>query len=325
MMDYHFNWHSLDKTADGLNGISARRIYELSQYDIFIIKNNRQQYGLLIQLNENYSKKFKIGEINVNALSIDFNKMNNRYGLFITLLDTNDLSIFDHFTFFLFKGIDDCRSELRLIQQILMMVKQWQRFLHAASKNLLTDMAIQGLIAELSQLDEWLVNEAYLNQSQILEAWKGPEQLQHDFIFDNAAFEIKSVSSLDKNKVLISSEHQLESFTENLYLSVYKVLKVLKNDLRSITLNELVDRVKSHLHTQYHDLFMAKLLEVGYINKTEYDQQGYIIEKLADYIVNDEFPKITTMHLPIGIHNIRYEIDLNVIEKFKVIENIKIL
>ena len=60
---------------------------------------------------------------------------------------------------------------------------------------------------------------------QILHSWYGPERLQHDFIFKDLAVEIKSISSIDKRSVKISSLHQLETNLSELYLYVATVLE----------------------------------------------------------------------------------------------------
>lgn len=321
-MQYHYQWSELSGNSNASEYI-ARRILDSSNYDIFITKNSNNIFGLLIEVKNDYSRSLRKKNLNVDALKIDFSKGRNDFLFTVELLNTDDLSMFDYFIYYLLSDINNYENETQLIQHLMDNFKKWQRFLSASSKGL-GETAIRGLMAELFQLYKW-IQEYPEHTDKIINCWYGPDKLQHDFIFDNLSIEIKSIGSTDKRKITISSEHQLESFSEHLYLYVFKVIKTEQLTSSALNLNQLVESIKALLIGESLSIFEEKLLMAQYIKRKEYDENNFIITPLQNYQVIKDFPRITTHNLPLGISNINYEIDFKAIEQFKMTSPIIII
>ena len=63
----------------------------------------------------------------------------------------------------------------------------------------------------------------HLDEKAAMEAWCGPDGAHQDFIFGNTAVEVKSLSGRERSTVRISSEDQLESLCDDLFLVVISV------------------------------------------------------------------------------------------------------
>ena len=81
-----------------------------------------------------------------------------------------------------------------------------------------------------------------MSSSDAVEAWLGPERSHQDFIFGNTAVEVKSLSGAERSSVRISSEDQLESLNDALFLRVYR-LSSLADAAGARSLNEIVTAV----------------------------------------------------------------------------------
>lgn len=320
--NYYYGWARLG-TIIGDKQYQVLRIANLERFDVYIAKNGQHNYCLLVQVEQNYLAYLKMQDINVKSLKLDFTQVGNKYNFSIQLLNVSDIQIFDCFLHYVLTNVKDHMSELDFLRYLVSNVKKWQNFMSTASKGILAEYQIRGLIAELFKLKQWLIEYPH-HHEYILHAWMGPDKLQHDFIFNNVSIEIKSIGSSDKNNVMISSEHQLISFSDELYLIVLKVIRI--NDLTSgsIDLNILIQNIKLILSENYHDVLDQKLFNAGYAFNDKYDEYCYMVSQFSTYQICDEFPKITTSNLSIGISHVHYEIDLSVIEKFKIIKPIKI-
>ena len=91
----------------------------------------------------------------------------------------------------------------------------------------------------------------------------------------------------------------------------------------SETLNKIVTSIRNTLSEQnlILDGFEARLLEVGYYTRSEYDTPQFIKGNLNFYHVSDDFPKIVTSQLTPGVVSVRYAIRLEQCKKFLISED----
>lgn len=80
---------------------------------------------------------------------------------------------------------------------------------------------VRGLFAEIVFLMELI--DRQMSSGAAVEAWLGPERSHQDFMFGNTAVEVKSLSGAERSSVRISSEDQLESLNDALFLRVYRL------------------------------------------------------------------------------------------------------
>lgn len=315
-MTTNFPWEKLEQPVEGK--LTTRRIFEDSPCNVFIAKDNHDDYYLIFQLYKTYKSLLRDVNISISSLKIDLTKQSDSsYLLMIKLIDSEDLNIFDYVLYAILNDLDYKQEEEKIINNFLKRLKNWQKFMQSKKLGLMPDEKIRGLLAELYFMLKFIQQDKDKAES-IIEAWYGPDKLQQDFIFDNAAIEVKSISNTDKRAVTISSINQLQSNSSHLYLSIFKVLKVnSQNNLEIWHLNSLVDELLSLLKPTEKSVLISKLLEVGYIKDEKYDELTYQIQLINHYKVEESFPKLNSKDIPDGIINVKYDIDLNKIEKYK--------
>src|SRR3546814_6849352 len=85
-----------------------------------------------------------------------------------------------------------------------------------------------------------------LTSAATVDAWTGDDKLQQDFIFDNTAVEVKSLLGRDRNTVRISSEDQLATILDDLFLVTHKLSAAVDNS-GGLSLNALVEVIEREL------------------------------------------------------------------------------
>jgi hypothetical protein len=154
-------------------------------------------------------------------------------------------------------------------------------------------------------------------KTEAVEAWMGPDKSHQDFIFGNTAVEIKSLSGQERSAVSISSEDQLESLQDELFLRLYR-LSSLPDAAHSRSLNELVQFAQSCLDdAEALDGFDRKLAAYGYAPFPDYDGPRFVVSRVTTYAVTEGFPKLARSSLPAGIANVTYMIKLETISSFE--------
>ena len=314
MIMHNFPWNELEAPKD--DSFITRRIYAQKSHDIFIARDKDKKNILVMMVKENYLDQINKYKININSIRIDvFEKSKDCFFLTVKLLDDNLLEVFDNILkVILSKSIVEHEEKL-MIQSFLQQLKRWQKFMSSNQASLLSEEKIRGLVAELTLLSELLSDNPLLGQ-EVIEAWYGPDRLQHDFIFNNIAIEVKSISNLDKKSVTISSEYQLESNLNKLFLRVYSVLKSNALVQDTLNLNSLIDNIYKKLDVGEKICFDKKLIDCGYVPNEKYDDFNYRVDVINNYLVTNVFPKICSSQLDHGVINVRYDVDLNKIDKF---------
>nr|AAQ95759.1 hypothetical protein [Aeromonas hydrophila] len=150
-----------------------------------------------------------------------------------------------------------------------------------------------------------------------VDAWLGPERSHQDFIFGNTAVEVKSLSGVERSSIRISSEDQLESLNDALFLRIYR-LSSLADATGASSLNEMVSVVQSRLDgTDAIEAFDRKLVAHGYAPLPEYDEPRFVISDVRSYRVADDFPRLMRSQLPVGITKVAYDIRLEAIAQYE--------
>lgn len=312
-MNKNFLWSSLSLPAHGK--LSTLRIFEESNYNIYIAKDCNGDYRCLISLSKNPQILIKNNKLNINSIKIELTKTDGGFFLLnIKLLDVEMLDIFDYILFVLLTECVTEKEENCFVVNLLTNLKNWQRFMQS-KRGILSDEKIQGLIAELKFMND-LIEQNLEFSSRIIESWYGPERLQQDFVFENEAVEIKSVGNIDKKTITISSLDQLNANVEKLYLIIYVVTKC---DILNagIDLNQLIERLESLLSSTDRLRLREKLLDIGYVKNEKYEDAKYQIRKSNSYLVGEGFPMLTSGLMPNGVVNVKYSIEIEKIERFK--------
>jgi len=219
----------------------------------------------------------------------------------------------------LYQGLKECREERQIVRIFLERLIQWQQFFEKNGIDGLSEEAQRGLYGELYFLKNHLLSTPEHFAAEI-SAWTGPKNRQHDFQFGDTVVEVKTCSAKQHQKLLISSEQQLdETLVGNLFV-FHLSLSSVEN--HADTLPALIDQLREVLHTVYAaaSTFEEALLERGYLNVQawRYQKTGYVIRESNVFRVTGDFPRLTERDLPPGVGDLTYSISVTECKKFAV-------
>lgn len=200
------------------------------------------------------------------------------------------------------------RDLFSIIYEVL---DRWHNFFRYKNNKKLSLEEQMGVFGELYYIHNWLVKFPS-EPPLIVNYWKGPTRHRIDFVKNSIGVEIKTLSPKIREEIRISSEKQLELSTviKKIYLYILKIENTQSDgqtiqDLIDLIRNQLSDRAPTSL-VRFNDL----LLEL-YIVDDIYNDIFFYVHNEEAYELTDQFPRITTKDLPVGISNISYSIDLS--------------
>lgn len=174
---------------------------------------------------------------------------------------------------------------------------------------------IMGIFGELSALYQLLISAE--DPLEILEGWNRPDPAIHDFDYAEYGMEIKAVGR-SKTTIGISSKYQLRPRDKRLILKVYKLNVRAKSNEDS--LGELYTRIFDFLGSGLGRVFEEKCAADSFASYLgpQRDELDFSISVLSEdnYEVIGDFPRIGEVHA--AISNIRYDLDISALEKFKI-------
>lgn len=319
IMTSNFNpWKDIPAAPAGR--LSRRRVNADASFALFWFRDDANRPGLLIEISQNISSIYlKNAKINIRDISVDVVEMADEglRVLLIRLEEEQNSDVFLKLCLDLIERIAGGNEAEDRFHTTCKRLKKWQSLLSGNTKSLLSANEQQGLYAELYFIAEMLQEDSSC-ETVLIRGWQGPDRIQQDFILGNMAVEIKSVAGNQRGKVRISSEDQLDTHLDRLYLRVY-FLSETQEDYNSESLNAVVKRIRSYLtDSENKDLFEIKLETARYIDIAEYGTPFYHVNDLRTYLISEDFPRITRRMLPEGIEAVSYDLVLASIEKFRI-------
>lgn len=310
-------WRDIPIASVG--NFSRRRVNDEVSHNLFWFRDDRNRVGFLAEIPEKLtSKELEKAKINIRDIFVDVIEVSkeNLKVLIIRLEEDANRDVFLKLCFDLIDRVMSSNKSDPIFQTIYQRLKKWQALLSESGKNILSLQERQGLYAELYFMTEILQKDSKY-ESLLIKGWEGPEKGQQDFILENSAIEIKSIAGNQRGKIKISSEDQLETHLDNLFLRVY-FLSEDQNKDRAESLNDIVSRISLLLTNKKNkELFEIKLESAGYIDISEYDSPLFHINSRSTYLVTEGFPRITRKIVPLGIESVSYDLILACIEKYK--------
>lgn len=274
---------------------------------------------LLVELVGDHSAQFRKDAVQVQGIRLDLRQGDEGQQRFVLTLERHvDRDLFFGLCATLIGSLTPIVDPAIALSVALAHIKRWKVFLAGKKIRLLSPEEIRGLFAELLFLRS--LYQGHLAEKSAIEAWCGIEGMHQDFIFGNTAVEIKSLSGKERNTVHISSEDQLEGLSDNLFLMIFRLNDIPDSD-RALSLNDAVRRIENEL-TDAGALedFSAKLAGYGYVPVQEYDLPKLQITNTHVYRVTVDFPRLIRAHLPEGVTRVSYEIELEKISPFEVVQ-----
>lgn len=186
---------------------------------------------------------------------------------------------------------------------------RWNRFFETAGGEGLSEIAAQGLLAELLFLRDFAIPESATHEGA-LSSWAIPEPLSKDFQYSLGAIEVKCSVSREHTKVHITGERQLDDTGFSaLYLLAVLLEKVTAG---GFSLPETVTSVRDVLGSgPARNLLEEKLIEYGYldVHAPRYERH-YILHRMRAFHVREGFPRIPVI-LPDGVGDVSYTLALS--------------
>ena len=300
------------------NDYNVRKIPETKGVPLYWGKDSVGHCLFVVELSGDQTELFKSQHVNVQGLKSElrFIDTNNSQGLVISLEKHVDQDLFSAMCHTLISVLREVKNPATALSVAMAQVKRWKAFMAGKKRGVLSAEEIRGLFGELTFLRQLLDHTS--TEKDALTAWEGPESTQQDFIFGNTAIEVKTLSGRERNSVRISSEDQLDSLNDRLFLKVFRLSEKPESD-RAISLNSLVKRISGSFSDHaVLELFYDKLAKAGYVELHEYDNPRFIVSEERLYCVTDEFPKLIRSELPDGVSNVRYGIALERMKAFQV-------
>jgi hypothetical protein len=270
----------------------------------------------LISLEGDHRKAFAEGRTSAHGIAVDLQKdtTSERQNLVLTLERQVDGDLFCALCESLFESLRAVDRPETALSVALTHIKRWKAFLAGRNARLLSTEEIRGLFAELTFLTS--LYDRRLSQTDAVSAWTGADRVHQDFVFSDRAVEVKSLSGTDRSTVRISSEDQLESIQDRLFLVTYR-LREVSDAAQGRSLNELVSAIAGTLTDEGAIVeFDRRLAAYGYVPLPEYDRPRLLVAGIQGYRVEESFPRIVRSGLPAGITHVKYQIDIERLAPF---------
>jgi len=269
----------------------------------------------VVELQGNHTDQFRRRVVPVYGLGIDLRDgEDSRQRLVLTLDRQVNRDLFEGLCRTLASSLELATDSASSLVVALAHIRRWKAFLSGSSQRLSAE-EVRGLFAELTFLLELLNKCGSANRA--VESWLGPERSHQDFVFGNTSVEIKSLSGLERSRVRISSEDQLESLNDALYLRIYR-LSNIPDAAGARALNDLVLAVQDRLDcAEALEAFDRKLAAYGYAPNPEYDVPRFVVSEVSSYQVFGGFPRLVRSGLPGGITGLSYDIELEAMAAFE--------
>ena len=270
----------------------------------------------IVELEGDHTELFRERFIRVSGIEVDLRDLRDEtQGLILTLGKHIDRDIFFALCQTLITSLEPLFDPGAALGVTFKHIQRWKHFLAGKRPRILSPQEIRGLFAELCFLS--LLKEKCSEDVQAVEAWGGPDRIHHDFIFNHTAVEVKSISGRDRSVVRISSEDQLETVSEQLFLKVYRLTDSRDQTLGQ-SLNEVVSEIANELDSiEAVEEYWRKLATCGYVELREYDKPKFIVHGSNAFRVTTGFPRLQRSALPDGVVDVKYKIQLEKIAPFE--------
>lgn len=269
----------------------------------------------IVELQGDHAAQFRKNAVTVNGIDVDLRAGDQGQQRLILALERQvDRDLFEGLCRTLASSLEHATDSASSLAVSLAHIRRWKTFMSGRSQHLSAE-EVRGLFAEIVFLLELI--ERRISSNAAVESWLGPERSHQDFIFGNVAVEIKSLSGAERSTVRISSEDQLESLNDALFLRIYR-LSNLPDAAGARSLNEIVTAVQVLLdEANAVEAFDRKLVAHGYAPLPDYDEPRFVVSDVRSYRVCDGFPRLMRSQLPTGIASVAYDIRLETLAPYE--------
>ena len=313
------NLENADNRSDINDGVTVRRIDPASTEGLFA--GVRQPAGtrlLLLRIaspptpSEGQLIQTRGFLTSVNRFSGD----SGHFHLFIESVGSSFNEVFGHVAGDVAEYVFSKSVSSSASSSFLERLGRWKRFFENSGGVGLSEIAAQGLLAELLFLRDFSIAESGSPETAV-SSWAVPQPLSKDFQYMRGAIEVKCSVSREHTRVHIHGERQLDdSGIAALYLLAVLLERVTTT---GFSLPETVNSIREILGAgSARIIFEEKLLDYGYLDAhaARYDQR-YLLHRLRAFQVRDGFPRVPAV-LPDGVGDLNYTIALSACTEFEI-------
>jgi hypothetical protein len=259
------------------------------------------------------NSKIKLPDINGLVIEYqDFKKVGSVTLDRFILIKCTHKSYFDNFIQILKEILGQYdNTDLALSDCLIIVISKWRHFLSAPKVNILDEDEIVGLLGELLFID-LILKEV---DCSYIEHWTA-DRGEEDFIYGDTIIEIKTTKK-EKHAHYINGIDQL-LVDKNKTKYILSILLTESGNGQPLTLPFLINQIATTLsnYPNLIDLFYDKLRVRKYDirDSSLYEPFNYFIYRTGLFLVDDDFPKLTSQELsnPLNsrISKISYLLDM---------------
>ena len=320
-MTSHLPW---DDIGVPTRDYTVRKVAAVGEIPLFWGRDTSGHCLLIIELEGNFAEDYRHGVVELYGINADLRdgEIANQQRLILTLDRNVDQDLFLGLCQTLINALEPVTTSGQAMGIALAHIRRWHAFLAARKFRRLSDEEVRGLWCELQYMRALYTER--LTAAATIDAWTGADMLQQDFIFDNTAVEVKSLHGRDRNTVRISSEDQLATVLDELFLVTHR-LTIAAEHIGALSLNGLVDAIESELGDgDALEQFSQKLADFGYLPIATYDAPQFVVSERQTYRIVANFPRLIRAELPNGVARVSYEIEIETMKDFET-DNDKVL
>lgn len=301
-------WKALRNDVQPVPGIYERRVFAQSGYSLSVGISQPAGLSMLLLVVSRGAVRGRL-EIETRGFKLHTEPHNEPRYIRLRLEETHRsfADLFEQLCQDVVTTVLASSTEERAVEALRTRVAHWQRFMERAGEGLSPNDQL-GLYGELYFLKKLIT--AGCSAAKAIDSWQGPLAANHDFVFGEAAVEIKSTTSNSDSKVYISNERQLDDTgVDALFLGH---LSFDRRDHTDATLPILVDEIAAAIDSPLIPLFEDRLLAAGYHRSQAglYVDVGYTERRLTYYRVSETFARIIPRDLKTGVQDVHYSVEL---------------
>jgi hypothetical protein len=198
-----------------------------------------------------------------------------------------------------------------MLRQVSNQVRGWQDFMQRGDGALSPEEEV-GLVGELHAVLGMIT--LGVAPAVVLDAWRGPLDSLHDFVYPGGAIEVKSSLATAGFLASIASLEQLDDSKAAPLLLAATRLAV---GAQGQTLPELVQLTRSTIREAGApaDLLEERLLHAGYSDRfADRYARRFSHVSWTVYVVDDRFPRLVHGGVPAAVRQARYDLELEVLD-----------
>lgn len=310
------DWHA--------HGVTIRRVYPQSAYEIFIAvrhPDGARMLTILVDARDVSEGLRQVHELpRTRGLEMQFVRLDSDSGeLRVVLTDADLHEVFSPLASDIAAAAHAAPSAASAVLEAVRRFSRWREMLQNLAAKGLAPQSRRGLFGELTFLrDQFLTT---LPASRAVHAWTGPTGAHQDFQLPNAAIEVKTSSGKEPQTLVIASERELDDTGTNMLVLVHYSLDERRGGSGE-SLNVIIDRTRELIpDAAAREILDDLLVRVGYLRHQRelYDEPRYTVRKQHFWNVTGGFPRITEADLRPGVGDCEYRISLTGLEEYALV------